>query len=55
VKLGIASPQRTMVDVRREPPRPIERTARQRLNDVRAVYHRKRLESLLQALASVKL
>ena len=51
MKLGIASPQRTLLDVRREPVAPTPRPAAQRLRDVRATYQRKRLAALLRAMA----
>jgi hypothetical protein len=44
-----------MVDVRREPARPVARTASQRLRDVRALHHRRRLDALLRAMRGVLL
>jgi len=56
VKLCVAtSPQRTLLDVRREPAAPTPRQPRERLRDVRAAYQRRRLAALLQAMREVRL
>lgn len=55
MKLCLFSPQRTLLDVRREPLAPTPRPAAQRLLDVRAAYQRRRLAALLRAMAEVRL
>lgn len=51
MKLGIASPQRTMINIMREPKRPVIRTPANRLRDVRSAIHARRLRALLESLS----